>query len=221
MRICKGNSFIYFFVFLVTIVLYAPNCQAQQIVVDSTMSDSASNNKIVLLDVKHSPRKATLMSAALPGLGQIYNRKIWKVPIIYVLAAALGAFVYDNATLEGQFKAHFNFMKEKELANSPPKTVRDIYGREYDLTGATKDNLKFYIDKTQRQKQLNIIGLVAIYALNIIDANVDAHLYDFKISDDLSLHWQPQYQFNPNIGSTVGLAVQLKLHYANRNSFKK
>ena len=105
----------------------------------------------------------------------------------------------------------------KNLATSPPLFVTDVYGREYNLTDATVANVRFYRDKTERQRDFNYIAMTALYVLNIIDAHVDAHLRDFEISENLSLNWKPEYKFLPQTNTPYyGFTLQLSLHNTGR-----
>jgi hypothetical protein len=127
----------------------------------------------------HSPKKAALLSAVLPGAGQVYNRKYWKVGII---AGGAGALIYSlnyNNRNFGLFKS--------ELI----KRQQGLGGLDADLGLYTDANLNELQDFYRRNRDLSVVGLALLYALNIIDANVDAHLYDFNVSDDLSMHIRP------------------------------
>jgi hypothetical protein len=125
-------------------------------------------------------RKATIMSMLFPGLGQIYNRKYWKAPIIY---AGIGGFGYLFLTNQQKFDEY-----RIDLQNS---TSTDPNVQMKNTSGYTSDQL--YVLKTQYRKSrdLGIIGIAVIYLLNIIDANVDAHLKTFDVSDNLSMQVKP------------------------------
>lgn len=144
----------------------------------------------------HSPKKATIMSAALPGLGQIYNKKYWKVPIIYGGFAVAGYFLNDNLT---------NIRKYKDLyiaeTDDDPTTINDSPYSYQDL-----DRI---IDQYKQWRDLSYIAIAAIYALNIIDANVDAHLFYFDVSEDISLNVMPY--MSPVRSQGVGFSLTLKL----------
>lgn len=134
---------------------------------------------------KHSPKTATLLSVFIPGAGQVYNRKNWwwKVPIIYGGGAALvyGAVYYNQNYHE--FQKAYQFTQQypgQETGNprfdqySDPATLRTI-----------RDNYKEARDQC-------LIGVGLLYALQIIDASVEAHLLDFNVNENLSLNVQPQ-----------------------------
>ena len=148
----------------------------------------------------HSPRKATLRSAFVPGWGQVYNKKYWKVPVIYAGFGVLTyAFVQNNKQYQ-RFKNDYIASTDGDSTTIPsipglnPETFRE--------------NRDFY----QRYRDLAIIGMAFWWAFQVIDANVDAHLYEFYISPDLSLRLKPSFTANPMISSAApGLKLQLKL----------
>ncbi len=145
----------------------------------------------------HSPRKATIYSAILPGLGQAYNKKYWKIPIIYAGFGAIGYFIsWNNGHYQFNKTAYQHLTDDNEETNA----FMEIEAvRFYDLDNPTsrknfRDGLLRQQDYYRRNRDLLIISFLGFYGLNIIDASVDAHLYDFDISDDLTFHWQPSIQ---------------------------
>jgi hypothetical protein len=152
-------------------------------------ADTVSIDSFVL---DHSPRKAAIYSAVLPGMGQIYNRKYWKVPIVY---AGLGAFIYSSIWNGRQYRHYFDkykFMTESD----PPMDVLD---------GQSLREVEWYKDAHLRYRNLFIIITVGFYALQVVDANVDAHLIDYDISEDLSLTVDPSILSPANNPATFGL----------------
>ena len=137
----------------------------------------------------HSPRKATIYSAALPGLGQIYNRKYWKVPLVYGGFATLGYFINFN---------HGRYIKYRQaysdiLDNDPNTNSHFQLITNYDDGRRSQyiERLGSYKDYWRRNRDLLVIGTAVFYALNIIDASVDAHFFNFDISEDLTMKWVP------------------------------
>ena len=131
----------------------------------------------------HSPRKATIYSAVLPGAGQFYNKKYWKIPIAYV---GIGAFTYLAIKNQNEFNRYKNALIQREAGEFDE--FIDANGNEiYNETALIN-----YMDKFRKNRDLNIIGVAAVYAIQIVDANVDANLFDFDISDDLSIRIIPQ-----------------------------
>jgi len=148
----------------------------------------------------HSPKKATLYSAILPGLGQAYNKKYWKIPLVYVGFGAIGYFIgWNNNNYQTSKHAY------KDLTDDDPNTT--FYEtltafKYYDLNDPTsKANFRDGLNKRQeyyrRNRDFLIITMAGFYGLQIIDAGVDAHLFNFDMSDDLTLNWQPSmFQMN-------------------------
>jgi len=130
----------------------------------------------------HSPRRATLYSAVLPGLGQAYNKKYWKIPVIY---AGFGAFAYMasfNAREYDLFRDAYNH-KTTYASTEPP--VNDYEARY--TTEALKSGRDYY----RRNRDLDYILASLWYILNVIDATVDAHLFDWEVGEDLSVSLHP------------------------------
>ncbi|CAI2765279.1 DUF5683 domain-containing protein [Flavobacterium collinsii] len=138
-----------------------------------------------------TPAKAAFYSAILPGLGQAYNKKYWKIPLVY---GAIGTSLY------------FYLDNNKKYNN-----YRDAYKRR--LEGYNDDNYKFLDDSRliagqkfyQRNRDLSLLFVVGFYALNIIDANVDAALIQFNVNERLSLRpeiYPDMITFKPNVGLT-------------------
>lgn len=148
----------------------------------------------------HSALKAGLFSTALPGLGQVYNQKYWKIPIIYVAFGALAYSIQFNGSRFFQYRdAH-----GKRIDND--STTVDQYVGQYNA-----NQLKTLRDFYQRRYELSIIGAGVVYILNIIDATVDAHLYNFNVSDNLSLEVQPRFRYSADPGSFHGVSIKMRL----------
>lgn len=145
------------------------------------------------------PQKATYLAMVLPGAGQIYNKKIWKAGIVY---AGIAGLVYFN-------RANVDSLKKYELIytykiDEDPNTI-DNYP---DLSTTSAKNFR---DFHRRNRDISILGFVGLYAIQIIDANVDAHLKEFKVNEELSLRFTPSiYAYQPGIGSYSGVSLKLK-----------
>lgn len=146
------------------------------------------------------PGKAALYSTIFPGLGQIYNRKYWKLPIVY---AALGTAAYAAVWNYQQSQIYLDAFYEQTDPNNPDPDFFGIY---------TEAQLIELYYQHRRWQDLSIIIGAVLYGLQVLDAYVDAHLYDYDISDDISLHWQPTL-FNSGFRSApvVGLGLTLSL----------
>lgn len=141
---------------------------------------SDSTGEVKINHKYHSPRKAAIMSAILPGAGQVYNKKYWKLPIIYAGAAGL---VYSFQFNQSHYLKYRNAYKYR--IDGDASTIDNYVGIYSD------DNLNTLQKYYHRYRDLTVIGFAALYALNVIDASVDAHLFTFDVSDDLSLNVQP------------------------------
>ncbi len=149
---------------------------------------------------KHSPKLAMLMSTVVPGAGQAYNKKYWKIPVIYVGLGTLGYFAYRNGNYYNKFKNAYS-----ELYNSGNRdSTVFMFGVDYNLDGL--DAGKNYY---RRYRDMFSIFTVGFYLLNIIDANVDANLYDFDISDDISLRISPASEDVPMAGPVPVLKLRI------------
>lgn len=149
--------------------------------------------------VKGRSVKAATLWALLPGAGQLYNRKYWKVPIVYAGLGTAIYFAYDNHQTYSTFINSF-------LARTRDSVFTDIYVGIY-----TERQLVELQDVFRRYRDLSIILAVVGYGLQILDAHVDAHLYYYDISDDLALHWQPS-TIN-TFGSPPALGAKISLYF--------
>lgn len=160
----------------------------------SALGQESANDTIITEkeEAIHSPRKATIYSAVLPGLGQIYNRKYWKLPLVYGGFATLGYFINFNNEEYVKFRqAYSDIIDTDPNTNSFVKLVTDPKRLEPDRIGNLTESLRIGKDYWRRNRDLVVIGTVVFYAVNIIDASVDAHFFNFDISDDLTINWVP------------------------------
>ena len=141
-----------------------------------------------------SAHKASILSAVIPGAGQIYNEKYWKVPIIYASLSTSIYFIYDN---QNKLKTYQNAYISR--SNGGIDDYIDIYNDSQLLT---------IVDYYERNRDVSYIITAAIYLLNIVDASVDSHMFDFDISEDLSLETNPNNINTPN-GKTPILSLKM------------
>lgn len=147
------------------------------------------------------PSKAAFYSAVLPGLGQAYNKRHWKIPIVY---AALGAGIYFYVDNKNEYNRYRDAYKRR-LAGF---TDDEFWG-----TGSSpaisNDALIRAQQTLRRNKDLSLLLTILAYTLNIVDANVDAHLLQFNVDDNLAI--KPNLQFdNFDASSNLGLSVNFK-----------
>jgi hypothetical protein len=147
------------------------------------------------------PSKAAFYSAVLPGLGQAYNKKYWKVPIVW---AAIGTGIYFYVSNDQQFDRYRDAYKRR-LAGF---TDDEFYGQGQTPL-ISNDGLIRAQQQFRRNKEVALLVTIGLYALNIIDANVDAHLLQFNVDENLS--FRPHYQYNPmEHSSDLGLTFNFK-----------
>ncbi len=139
------------------------------------------------------PRVAALRAAVLPGWGQIYNKKYWKLPLVYGGAAGIGYGIYWN---NAQYQFFRNTYQEAFLSGNP---------RNINLQRAEVLRNEF-----RRNKEQLIIAGILFYGLTIVDAIVDAHFSTYDISDDLSLRYFPKIDFSPQGQSYFAFTLQLQ-----------
>ncbi|RZK14060.1 MAG: hypothetical protein EOO56_25725 [Hymenobacter sp.] len=162
------------------------------------------------------PKKALLLAAIAPGAGQIYNKRWWKVPLVFGLLGTLGG-------VEHFYQKHYDaYRNAKELIAGNPayygtrlltaaSTPIEEFG--YASTEGTTARIENGIIFYRRNRDLYVLLFIAGYGLQMLDAVVDANLHDFDVSKDLSLHWEPALlpvpgQMLPGVGATVALRVK-------------
>lgn len=153
----------------------------------------------------HSPRKAAIRSAILPGWGQAYNRKYWKMPIVY---GALGttAYVFNfNLTQYRRIGKAYSILITKDTARY--KEVDDDL--QPFLAQNASSALRNYRNEYRRNIDYSVLVFLLFWGLNVVDATVDAHLRGFDVGEDLSLKIKPGY--NPGT-NTTGLSLVFDIH---------
>jgi hypothetical protein len=154
------------------------------------------------------PQKALILAGIAPGAGQIYNKKYWKVPLVYGLLGTLGTVEYFFQT------RYYDYRRAKdEIASGRQKLGSPDF--KYAYIENTTDRIESGIIFYRRNRDLYILLLLAGHGLQMLDAIVDANLHDFDVGKDLTLHWQPALlpvpgQLVPGVGATVALRVKQK-----------
>jgi len=156
-----------------------------------------------------APSKAAFYSAVLPGLGQIYNRRYWKVPIVYgAIGTGIYAYVY-NDDLYDRFRSAF----KRRRAGFVDDEFYDLNGNGI-IPGSpdlSDEALQDAQERYQRDRDLALLITIGLYAFNIIDANVDAHLKQFNVDEDLSLDIKPYLEYHPITSDpNYGIALTIK-----------
>ena len=185
------------FLFLLGILIFIAfqRTEAQNVVFDTvgnailtadTVVKKVKTTKPAKVQKPHSPVKATIMSACLPGLGQIYNGKWWKVPIVYAGLGGLGYLVYNN------YYEYRSYLHAYEFKTGDLPEGVTLNQHETELANRyAESQLQTYKESYRRDFEFYTLITVAWYGLNIVDACVDGHLYNYDISDDLSFSVDP------------------------------
>lgn len=151
-----------------------------------------------------APSKAAFFSAVLPGLGQIYNKRYWKVPIVYA-AIGSGYLVYDFNNRQ------YNLARDAFKRRQAGFTDDMFFGSDPNNPLLSDTALEDRQERFQRDRDLALLVTIALYALNIIDANVDAHLKQYNVDDNLSMDFQPYLDVNPVTSNPYyGMALTIK-----------
>lgn len=162
------------------------------------------SNQTAIRTRKHSPKTATWL-ALIPGAGQAYNRKYWKMPIVY---AGFGATIYFAITNNNDYQLYRAAYDYKTGINPNVSDKAKEEAEKY-----TEDNLITLRDYYRRNMELSWIITAVWYVLQIIDANVDAHFFYYEIDDNLSLQLEPQCVIKNNLSYENNIGVKLKLNF--------
>ncbi|MFN5021786.1 MAG: DUF5683 domain-containing protein [bacterium] len=156
----------------------------------ATDSSKKSSIKDTTHKVRSNAGKASLRSAILPGLGQVYNKKYWKVPIVYgILAIPVSTFSYNSTWYK---KTRFAYAARSDKDTTNDKLIAP------ELQPLATDALKLYRNEFRKGMDFSILGLLVLWGLNVADAAVDGHLKSFDISDDLSMRLKPNLSTGRN-----------------------
>ncbi|MEQ8476538.1 DUF5683 domain-containing protein [Fulvivirga sp.] len=197
--------------FLLTGLILLIFCSAQaQISPAGVNTDSTRNDEPILVESednvrvqeidtyadKFVPRRASLLAAVLPGAGQIYNKKYWKLPIVYGGFITLGyvASVYDNQYKEFRGEL-FQLLQDPDF--TPP-------------SGATEEQLRSAINSTRRDRDFYLILMGVFYMMQILDAHIDAHLKEFDLNPDLKVTIDPMFEQPVYARYNAGVSIKLK-----------
>ncbi|WP_084404225.1 DUF5683 domain-containing protein [Flavobacterium tegetincola] len=181
----KAISFILFFILSFGISATYAQVQSNdlQIVADSIVKTSIN---------PLAPARAAFYSAIVPGLGQAYNKRYWKIPIVY---GAIGTGIYFYSTNNSEYHRYRDAYKQR------------LKGLDDEFKGQYNDATLISAQRTfQRNRDLSLIVTIGLYVLNIVDANVDAHLKQFNVSDDLSFRpeiYPSDFSQQQNLGLTM------------------
>jgi len=150
---------------------------------------------------RFSPRKAILYAAIVPGLGQVYNKKYWKLPLVYGGFYAIGYYINSYNNLYTEYKGYLFDNLEKGLRGENDENT------EIQLTTG---QLRTIVDKARRERDFMIILMGGMYVLQMIDAHVDSHLKEFDVNPRLQVSIEPAIQQDAWTGRTTGVALVIR-----------
>ena len=174
-------------IIVLTFTVYGANAQI----------DTLSREQVKEKEKVHSPKTATLL-ALVPGAGQAYNRKYWKLPIVY---ASMGTCIYFAISNQKEFKRFKNAYMQRDKGEHD-----EFYGI------LSQEAILNNMDRNRTIRDYMLAGTLLLYALQIVDATVDAHLFYFDVGDNLSARFYPQ-TFNTAYTRTPILGVGCSLNF--------
>ncbi|MCE2934666.1 MAG: DUF5683 domain-containing protein [Cyclobacteriaceae bacterium] len=167
------------------------------VLLDSALTQGAEETvEFQSMTGQNDPRKALLYSAILPGSGQIYNKKYWKVPIVW---GGLGVLVY---AVDFYNQGYTQFRSELFGVLQS--------GDTFSPSGYNESQLRTLTDAYRRQRDFFVVLTGIFYLVQLVDAHVDAHLKEFEVNPRLKISLRPQIENSPLTGATSGLALTLR-----------
>jgi hypothetical protein len=178
-------------------------------VVDTISPEGKKEKKVNV----YNPKKAALRSAIIPGWGQIYNKKYWKLPIVYGALGITGYIFFDNINTYREYRKAYGIRYRAALP-VPDSTgyseLKEIYKIiEPNSIRAARDEFRRYID-------YSVLFFILFWGLNVVDAAVDSHLKSFDVSPDLSFRFKPGYS---EMAGTTGLSFVLSIGKKKQTTF--
>jgi hypothetical protein len=170
---------------------------------DTTVTKNTAAQKKLYTDStkkKFDPRVATFRSAVLPGWGQIYNKKYWKLALVYpALGITAGVFFYNLKTYKDLRKS---FILKTDTIPSNDIQIPELY------RNLSAESLRSYRNEFRQNIDYSVLVFLIFWGLNVVDATVDAHLKAFDVSDDISMKIKPGYNSGTN---KTGVAIVFSL----------
>lgn len=195
-----------------TLVITKDSIKQKGAIIDSAAKKDTLSKK------KHDPNKATLYSTVFPGLGQFYNKKYWKMPLVYAAVGIPAYTFFYNKSWYNKYRYALGVIVTGKYTNAD--AVNKIDPELRNLIFATNGTLRYdsanlanslieIRDEYRKNEDYSILFFLLFYALQIVDATVDAHLKDFNVSSDLSLRIKPTLISGP---SGAGLSLVFDIH---------
>jgi hypothetical protein len=149
---------------------------------------------------RYNPRKALLYAAVAPGLGQVYNKKYWKLPLVYGGFYLIGKNISDINKLYVEYKNYLFYNIENNYGDTTPNPVIKL----------TTPQLRRFVDKARRERDLWVIVMGGMYLLQMVDAHVDAHLKEFDLNPNLKVKVEPSITNDAWVGRQTGMSLTFR-----------
>ncbi|MBT2556737.1 hypothetical protein J7E24_03000 [Hymenobacter sp. ISL-91] len=176
-----------------------------QVAARPVASDSARRTARLLGMRVTRPQKAALLALALPGAGQVYNRRYWKLPLVY---GGLGGVGYGLFFYQTAYREYAD--GKNQLIDNPDMAISELEGKRVSQETSAA-NVQRGVNFYRRNRDTFIAYTAVVYGITILDALVDAHLRNFDVSDDLSLRLDPALLPSPGQAPRAGLALTLSV----------
>jgi hypothetical protein len=191
-------------IFLLLVSAYAKCQDTTQIEKDTVIIEREDTVLMQSYATRFNPRKALLYAAVVPGLGQVYNKKYWKLPLVYGGIALIGLQINN---FDAVYKEYRGYLIYNVSVGNVNNTAID---KSPALTGRTIQNLRSVVDRSRRERDFWVIMMGAMYILQIVDAHVDAHLKEFDLNPNLQVRFQPTFENDAVLGRQAGASIQFR-----------
>ncbi|HTE34556.1 MAG TPA: DUF5683 domain-containing protein [Chryseolinea sp.] len=168
---------------------------------DSLHTEAADTVALKSYATRYDPRKALLYAAIVPGSGQIYNKKYWKLPLVYGGFIALGYAINFYQTGYVKYKQELYYNLENGYPDDGDIRPGDVY---------STSNYRKIVDQYKRQRDFMMILMGGMYLLQIVDAHVDAHLKEFDLNPSLQVSIRPTVEQSAWLGNQSGISIIIK-----------
>lgn len=172
---------------------------------DTTLSEAGPDTVLLKsYSTRYDPRKALLYAAVVPGLGQIYNKKYWKLPLVYGGFIGIGYAINFYQSTYKEYKVQLFYNLDNGLEGDTDVVPSG------ELEGITTGQLRTIVDKSRRERDFWVIMMGAMYILQIVDAHVDAHLKEFDLNPNLKVFVKPSVEQDELVGRQNGFSIVFK-----------
>jgi hypothetical protein len=192
------SKFILVCFFFIAVTFSATGQDSRKVTRDTIFIEKQDTMRIQSYAKRYNPRKSLLYAAVLPGLGQIYNKKYWKLPLVYGGFYLIGNGIRYYNDIYTEYKGYlFENLENNGAADSYRKTNGDL----------TTGQLRRIVDRARRERDLMVVLMAGMYLLQMVDAHVDTHLKEFDLNPNLRVSIEPTLQQDALTGRQRGMSV--------------